>query len=101
MCPENGSEAVNDLEQKSYGERLRELRLFSLEKSRLRGDLTALHSSMKGGWDGRQPVLPGIRNGTRDKRLELRQWRFRVDIRKKLFSERVLWHFNRLSREVV
>lgn len=46
ICTEEGSEAVNGLENKSYKEQLREMRLFSLEKM-LRWDLIVLFNCLK------------------------------------------------------
>ena len=50
--PKKGNKAVKDLKQKSYGERWRELGLFSQEKRRFREDRIALRSPLKGGCGG-------------------------------------------------
>ncbi|KAK4808806.1 hypothetical protein QYF61_001314 [Mycteria americana] len=74
------TELGKGLEHKADGERLRDLGLFSLEKRRLRGDLIALYSCLKGGCG---------------------EGRFRLDIGKFSFTERVVQHWNRLPRAVV
>ena len=94
---------IRGLKHLSYEERLRELRLFSLEKRRLWGHFTVAFQYLKATYkqEGQWLFMRVGSDRTRGNGLKLRQGRFRLDIRRKFFTQRVVTHLNMLPKEAV
>ena len=84
-------------------DRLRELRLFSLEKRRLQCDLTVAFQYPKGSnrKEGDRHFSGICGHSTRGNGFILKEGRIMFDIRKMSFTVRVVRHWNSWPREVV
>ena len=74
-----------------------------MDKRRLWGDLIVTFQYLKVAkkQEGKQLFTRVDNDRTRGNGLKLRQGRLRLDIKRKFFTQRVVTHQNRLSKEVV
>ncbi|KAJ7409982.1 hypothetical protein BTVI_54823 [Pitangus sulphuratus] len=94
---------IRALEHLFYKDRLRKFELFSLEKRRLHGDLIANFHYLKAAYREAREGLFIIRNcsdRTKNNGYILKERKFMSDIRRKLFTGRVVRWYKRLHRDV-
>jgi len=91
------------VEHLSCEERLKESGLFILEKRRPQRDLIAAFQYLEGAYkkDGVRLFSWLCSNRTRGNIFKRKKDKFRLDIRKKFFTMRMVKHWNGLPREVL
>ena len=94
---------IRGLEHLPCEERLRDLGLFSLEKTRLRGDLIKVYKYLRCGRQRDLAILFSVFFGdrTRGNGHKIQHRKFRTNMRKNFFTVRVTERWDRLPREVV
>ena len=91
---------VRGMEHFSHEDRLRALGLFSLQKRRLLGHLTAPFQCLKKK-AGEGLFSRAFRDRTKCNGLKLKEAVFRMDIGKNFFTVRVVRHWKRLCGEIM
>ena len=83
---------IRGLENLSYEEGMRELRFFILKNRRLRGDLIEAFHYLQGTSkkEGDKLLSRACSDRTKSNGFKLKEGRFRLDIRKKFFTMRVV-----------
>ena len=93
---------LGSLKNLSYSDRLKKLKLPSLEHRRKRGDMIDAYKYIHDHYDCDRPLLPmsGMTH-TRGHSLKLKRNFSRLDVRKYFFSQRIVSLWNSLPEEVV
>jgi len=85
----------------SYRDRLKQLGCSAWKREGLQGDLIVAFQCLKGSYkkEGNRHFSRVCGDRARENGLNLKKGTFRLDIRKKYFTVRVLWHWNSLLRD--
>ena len=93
---------IPEFKDKTYEQRLKELRLFSMEYRRLRGDMIQVYKILNK-IDRVEPneFFKMCPNSTRGHSKKLFKQRCQKDVRKFAFSQRIVDNWNSLTEEIV
>ena len=94
---------IHNIRNLPYEDRLRELNLHSLERRRVRGDMIEVYKWFSGinKGDINRVLKAGRQNNTRNNGFKLDKFRFRKEIGRNWFGNRVVDTWNRLPTQVV
>jgi len=94
---------IPELNGLSYSDRLKALKLWTLEERRIRADLIEVHKMLNGLSDVsfRSMFTPDSSKRTRGQSYKLIKSRFNTNLRQHFFSERVIKFWNSLEDSIV